>query len=46
MNWYDHAQRMKKTLPRNKFGMVSTWKKMKGKTSKFLDAESNNWKEN
>ena len=25
--------------------MVSTWKKKKGKTSKFVDAEGNNWNE-
>ena len=27
------------------FGMVSTWKKKEGKTSKFVDSGSSNWNE-
>ena len=43
-NWYGHVQRMnEERLPQKKFGMVSTWKKEERKTSKFVDAESNNW---
>ena len=32
-----------KRLYKKNLGMVSTWKKKKGKTSKFVDGESNNW---
>ena len=32
-------------LPQKKFGIVSAWNKKKGKTSKFVDAGSNNWNE-
>ena len=29
----------------NKIGMMFAWKKKKGKTSKFVEAESKNWNE-
>ena len=45
LNWYGHVRRMNEEgLPQNIFGMASTWKK-KRKTSKFVDAGSNNWNE-
>ena len=43
LNWYGRVRRMnEERLPQQIFGMVSTWKKKKSKSSKFLDAGSNN----
>jgi hypothetical protein len=45
LNWYDHVQRMIEEKHLKK-GLVSIWqKKKKGKTSKLVDAGSNNWNE-
>ena len=46
LNWYGHMQKMNEERQHPKtFGMVFTWKKKERKTSKFVDAESNNGNE-
>ena len=51
LNWHGHVRRMneeRQFRKRKKNGMMSAWRrrrKKKAKTSKFVDAGSNNWKE-
>ena len=46
MKFDDHVRRKdEERLPPKNLGMVSTWKKKKRKTSKFVDAGSINWNE-
>ena len=44
LNWYSQVRRTnEERLPQKM--LVFTWKKKKRKTSKFVDAGSNNWSE-
>ena len=42
--WSFTKSERRKATSKN-FGIVSTWKKKKRKTSKFIDARINNWNE-